>query len=363
MLLLFSMVAGPQGGIQGVNRLVLEAVRARGLPAAAVALHDPVAGPDAGGLPVAAGAGGSRLRFVLAALARRGAAAGSTVFATHARLAPVGRLVRPSAGSDPAARSRLVVFLHGVEVWGPLAPLTRWGLCGSDLLIANSGYTLQRFRAAHPDLAHLPGEVCPLPARALAAGDPGPDLPRPPLRVLTVGRLWGRGMRKGQKELIDLWPRVLRRFPGAELWIVGGGAGRAELEARARRCGVAGAVVFTGEVSDARLARLYAASDLYAMPSWGEGFGLVFAEAMAHGLPCLASRLDAGAEVVAEGETGLLVDPEDAGELWAALERLLGDAELRARLGEAGRRRARDLYSVERFQARLAGLLEGVERA
>ncbi len=349
MLLLFSVVAGPQGGVQGVNRLVLEALRTRGLSAQAVSLHD--AAEPAPGM---AGAGGSRLRFAGSALACRRSAAGSTVFATHAGLAPVGRLVRAAAG-----RSRLAVFLHGVEVWGPLSALTRWGLRASDLLIANSRYTLDRFRAAHPELAGLHGEVCPLPARPLADGDPGPADPRPPLRVLVVGRLWGRGMRKGQKELIALWPRVRRQFPGAELWIVGGGPGRAELERQAREGGIGEAVVFPGEVSDARLARLYVGSDLYAMPSWGEGFGLVFAEAMAHGLPCIASRLDAGAEVVADGETGLLVDPDDPEELWTALARLLGDPALCARFGEAGRRRARELYSLERFQTRLTALLEG----
>jgi phosphatidyl-myo-inositol dimannoside synthase len=276
----------------------------------------------------------------------------------------VGRLVRAAAGG------RLAVFLHGTEVWGPLPAATRRGLAGADLVIANSAYTLRRFREAHPRLAGVRGEVCPLPARDLARdlahdpidGDPsadpaGPPDPRPPLRVLVVGRLWGRGLRKGQKELIALWPRVRRALPGAELWIVGGGEGRGELTELARQAGVADAVVFPGEVSDARLARLYAASDLYAMPSWGEGFGLVFAEAMAHGLPCIASRLDAGAEVVADGETGLLVDPQDPNELYGALLRLLGDPALRARLGAAGRRRARELYSFERFAGRLTALL------
>lgn len=342
LLLLASQIAGPQGGVQTVNRLLLDAVRAAEIPAAVVALQDPADASWLADWPGSAAAG-SRLRFARAALARRAWAKGSAVFATHAGLAPVARTVG----------GRFLLFLHGVEVWQPLPALTRWGVAGCDLLVANSRFTLERFREAHPRLAHLPGEVCPLPARSL----PAPPAERA-LRVLVVGRLWGRGMRKGQKEMIALWPRLLAEVPGAELWIVGGGSGREELERQARELGVAAAVRFPGEVPDEELAGLYASSALYAMPSWGEGFGLVFAEAMAHGLPCIASRLDAGAEVVADGETGRLVDPQDPEELFRALRELLADPDLRTRMGEAGRRRAAELYSVERFNARVRDLLE-----
>jgi glycosyltransferase involved in cell wall biosynthesis len=85
----------------------------------------------------------------------------------------------------------------------------------------------------------------------------------------------------------------------------------------------------------------------------------VFAEAMAHGLPCIASREDAGSEVVVHGQTGFHVDPDDPAELTQRLQQLLGDAALRARLGEAGRRRAADLFSLKSFNQRVVELLRG----
>jgi phosphatidylinositol alpha-1,6-mannosyltransferase len=93
------------------------------------------------------------------------------------------------------------------------------------------------------------------------------------------------------------------------------------------------------------------------MPSWGEGFGLVFAEAMSHGLPCIASRFDAGSEVVVDGVTGILVDPNRSDELLGALRTLLSDGRLRRRMGEAGRTRAKEVFSLRAFNRRVESIL------
>jgi len=94
------------------------------------------------------------------------------------------------------------------------------------------------------------------------------------------------------------------------------------------------------------------------MPSRGEGFGLVYLEAMRAGIPCVAARGGAAEEVVVDGETGLLIDPASPEELAAALARLLADPGLRARMGEAGQRRWRRNFSAARYRARLAPLLD-----
>jgi phosphatidyl-myo-inositol dimannoside synthase len=175
--------------------------------------------------------------------------------------------------------------------------------------------------------------------------------------VRGVGRLCGRGIAKGQSQLMAVCPDLLRDFPAAELWIVGEGEGRRELEERARATGVGQAIHFTGRVSDDELAGLYSGATVYAMPSEGEGFGLVFAEAMAHGLPCIASRYDAGSEVVSEGHTGLLVDPRRPEEILSALRRILGDDGLRQDMGKAARRRVDEHFSVRRFNRRMVSIL------
>jgi phosphatidylinositol alpha-1,6-mannosyltransferase len=278
------------------------------------------------------------------------------IFATHIGLAPLGRIIKH------ISHGKFLMFLHGVEAWGPLSKITTWGLKGCDLFVTNSQYTLTQFRARNPMVDAIPGEVCYLPARVLSNGHGRRrerDEHRPGLRVLIVGRLWGRGILKGQRELISVWSRVLDCFPQAELWIIGEGEGKGELEALACTLGVGEAVRFTGEVSDDELDALYSNADLYAMPSRGEGFGLVFAEAMAHGLPCIASKRDAGSEVVVDGKTGILVDPANLEEIFQAVRELLGNRNLRARMGQAAQRRANELFSLDSFNRRIERLLSG----
>ena len=95
------------------------------------------------------------------------------------------------------------------------------------------------------------------------------------------------------------------------------------------------------------------------MPSWGEGFGLVFADAMAHGLPCIASNSDAGREVVVDWQTGLHVDPENVEEIYQALAKLLRDESLRAQMGDAGRARGQEIFSLGSFDQRAISILRG----
>jgi phosphatidylinositol alpha-1,6-mannosyltransferase len=349
MILLVTVIAGAgYGGIQTVNELFMDAARQARIPGVIVSRHDP---PDAEWLadwPGSLCAGGNVPKLLAGGLRRYRHAGSSVILATHVGLAPLARSLKALSGG------RFLMFLHGVEAWGALPRATRWGLRACDLLVPNSRFTLDKFYASHAEFAAKPGEVCYLPARLL----PSDDEPRErKLRVLTVGRLWGRGMRKGQKQIITLWPRILREFPGAEYWIIGGGEGQAELAQLAAQQGVTQAVKFTGAIPDAELSELYRASAVYAMPSWGEGFGLVFADAMAHGLPCIASADDAGREVVTDGVTGLHVDPEDMEAIYQALVRLLRDKDLRERLGAAGRERADGVFSLASFANRAARLL------
>jgi phosphatidylinositol alpha-1,6-mannosyltransferase len=358
MLMLVSVISGSGfGGIQMVNRLLSDAIRQAGIPGTIVSLHDQ---PDADWKdiwPDSVCARGSKLRFVCGALSRIRHARRSVILVSHVGLVSVGRLIKEISGA------RLYVFLHGVECWHPLSAGAMWGMRACDLAICNSQTTLERFRQANESLAAIPEEVVYLPARRLA--DSNGDQNHPPRskaspRALIVGRLWGRGLVKGQRQLIEVWPQVRRDFPDAELCIVGAGEGRREFEELARKHGVADAIGFAGEVTDEELDALYASSDLYAMPSRGEGFGLVFAEAMSRGLACIASRFDAGSEVVLDGVTGLHVDPDDHQELLGALKTLFGNSELRLKMGEAGRQRAQELFSLEAFNLRIRRILEGV---
>src|SRR5262249_46190892 len=139
-------------------------------------------------------------------------------------------------------------------------------------LVAISAHTARAFKAANPSFGDVPVEVCHpgLPPSGDHSGGPGN------LAALIVGRMSASEADKGHEQLLRLWPRVLQRHGGAELWMVGDGDDRPRLEALASQLGIGGAVTFTGCVSDAELDRRYRRCRFFVMPSRHEGFGLVF---------------------------------------------------------------------------------------
>jgi phosphatidyl-myo-inositol dimannoside synthase len=175
--------------------------------------------------------------------------------------------------------------------------------------------------------------------------------------VLGVSRLVPR---KGFDVLIDALGRLDR---DVVLAIAGGGRDRNRLEARATRRGVADRVTFLGRVPDERLPALYRGADVFAMPCrerWGgleaEGFGIVFLEAAASGLPVVAGRSGGAHEAVDDGVTGRIVEPMTAAGVADALTTFLRDGALRASTGMAGRQRAVSEFSYEVLVARLASV-------
>ena len=140
--------------------------------------------------------------------------------------------------------------------------------------------------------------------------------------------------------------------------IVGTGPEAQSLRKLADGCGVAELVEFLGQVDDQELAALYRAGDLFIMPSrdlYGqpiEGLGLVYLEANLCGLPVIASNTGGIPDAVVHGETGLLVNPEDPGDIAAAIVRLLSDKDLAARLGAAGHARVLREFTWEHVAER-----------
>jgi rhamnosyl/mannosyltransferase len=148
---------------------------------------------------------------------------------------------------------------------------------------------------------------------------------------------------------LEVLMAALAKLPAVRALIAGDGPMRSTYEVAARTHGVAERVRFLGQVDDAGKAAVLHAADAFVLPclNRAEAFGEVQVEAQLCGLPVVASRVDSGVvDVTRDGETGLCVPPGDPAALAAALGRLLGDADLRRRLGEAGRARAR-LHYVE----------------
>jgi phosphatidylinositol alpha-1,6-mannosyltransferase len=252
------------------------------------------------------------------------------------------------------------VFLHGIEAWGSLSEHAIRTLAGARVRIANSQYTANRIAERHPRIG--PIEVCPLALcpDAVPQSTNRSDLPFAigSHTVLTVGRMAVAERYKGHDQLIDAWPRVVAAVPDAELVIVGTGDDTNRLQEKASASAARAQITFAGFVSTDALAQLYSRAAVFALPSRGEGFGLVYLEAMSHGLPCIGSTQDAAAEVIADRHTGRLVDPDDVTGMADTVIELLSHGTERKRLGENGRARVEREFSYDAFARRVRALLD-----
>ncbi len=242
---------------------------------------------------------------------------------------------------------RLVLTFHGSEILKfARSPIRRW-LAGRLINHASRVSTLTNF-TQELLLTHFPSAadkifLTPGALRSdFVVVPPKPATPRPKIVILTVGRLHPR---KGQlltlQALQSLAPELRSRI---EYWVVGGqskGNYEAILHAAAAEKPDL-SVRFFGNIPDEELSALYDRADIFAMTSVNlehsvEGFGLVYLEASAHGLPIVAHDVGGVAEAVQHGTTGLLVPPHRPAQLAAAFEQLIHDEPLRRKLGAAGR--------------------------
>jgi glycosyltransferase involved in cell wall biosynthesis len=180
--------------------------------------------------------------------------------------------------------------------------------------------------------------------------------------ILTVARLAASEQYKGHDVVLRALPQVIEREPNLTYLIVGDGDDRPRLETVAERLKLRDHVVFTGRVSDEELAACYRACEVFVLPARtvlderdpkGEGFGIVFLEAMAFGKPVIGPACGAPVELIRQGEHGLLVKPEDPAAVADAVLRLLNSPEEARRMGESGSQWVREEHSYQSFCRRL----------
>src|SRR5208337_1486496 len=176
----------------------------------------------------------------------------------------------------------------------------------------------------------------------------GPDARGP---VVTVARV---SPEKDIDNLVRATVLAVERAPALRVEIAGGGPCREEMGRLAAELGVADRITFMGEVRD--VPAVLARARMFVLPSRSEGIPLTVLEAMARGLPVVATRVGGLAEVVEQGVTGLLVPPADPAELGTAMAELWGDPDRLDRLGHAGRRRAEECFDVRRMVAQYEAL-------
>ena len=268
-------------------------------------------------------------RLTAAAIERGVRRRADVVISMHLRCWAASWAVRALAGS------RWLQYYHAKElrVWPHQA---RIAARRADAQIAVSRYTrdLVRSAGAPDDRLHVvpPGVRLPREASATRSGPP---------TILTVARM--EEPYKGHDVLIGALPRIVERVPDVRWVVVGDGALRPELERRTADAGLADRVRFAGRVDDAERDHLLRSSTVFALPSrvpadgrGGEGFGIVYAEAAAFGLPVVAGNEGGACDAVSDGTNGLLVPAADEDAVAGALLSILESPERAQSMGAAG---------------------------
>ena len=341
----FESVRAGNGGVCRVARLmaqVLAAEQAAGrCRVGGVVLSDPGPSPELGlDLQYAKG---SRAKYVLAVNA--------ALFRHTHFIYDCGGMARSHQWFLFPRRPNLV-FQMGIEAWpGTCHPKQVEALLRANRRVAITAYTRSRAGELDPSLANA--ELCWLATEAEMA--PAPMAPAARPNVMILARL---DRYKGHEELIRCWPNVLAAVPNALLTIVGSGPSSAEFRKMAGEMGLTDQQVeFAGFVPEDRIDAYWRKATVFAMPSRGEGFGLVYIEAMRYGLPVIGSIHDAAVEVNINGVTGYNISLDRPDELTERIIRLFRDPVLAARLGANGVARWNEHFRFSAFRERFLTIL------
>jgi glycosyltransferase involved in cell wall biosynthesis len=299
-------------------------------------------------------AAGSKSRFVRMAVTSAWAARPRLIVAAHIGVAPVAWLLRKTLLGGP-----YILVLHGIEAWRQVSCTDRIATTAARFIVATTRHTARVFAREN----HVPEEsirIIPLALPDSSCTVPSEFPQEPNLRVLAVSRLTKSDSYKGIDTLIDAIFRV--RSVGAEvaLTIVGSGDDRDRLEKHAAALGLNGSVRFAGSVPDEELQQELVRSDVFALPSSGEGFGIVYLEAMRHGRPCIAGNHGGAPELIENGADGFLVEHGDVNQLCCRLLALYRSPSLVAVMGSNARRKVESEYLFPRMRERWFSLLDTV---
>jgi phosphatidylinositol alpha-1,6-mannosyltransferase len=317
ILILLSDAYGGFGGISQFNRDLIDALCSLDEVASIEAIpriaREPI-GPLPPKLHFELSGRGGQAKYTLAAL-RRGlfGPKPDLVVCGHINLLPLSWAIARARGAE------LALLIFGIDAWQPTGRAGVDRLTGTvDRVISISKVTLDRYL----EWAGKPRKGSALLPNAIHLEQYGVAPKAPDLIeqfdlagrkvLMTFGRLAGRERAKGFDRMIETLPQVREADPSFVYMIAGTGDDMDRLKQKARDLGLADHVRFTGLVPEERKADYFRLADVYVMPSRGEGFGFVFLEAMACGIPVIASRTDGGFEAIREGQLGVAVDPQDS---------------------------------------------------
>ena len=324
VLALVTDAFGGHGGIANFNRDFLSALCAHEAVGELVVFVRHAPGRYEGlprKLTYVTSAAGSKIRFAATVLKYAIARPRTDlVVCGHINLLPLGFLLRSWFGVP------ILLEIYGIDAWQRTSgTLANFYARRVDAVVSISEITKQRFMAWSgcedwkfvllPNAIHagLYGVGPKDPAMLKRYGLDGRVV------LMTLGRIVSQERYKGFDEVLELLPTLCLDIPNVAYLIVGDGTDRRRLEEKAISLGVSDRVVFAGLIDEAEKADHYRLADAYVMPSCGEGFGFVFLEAMACGIPVIGSLADGSREALMNGSLGTLVDPDDAGGIKRAI--------------------------------------------
>ena len=272
----------------------------------------------------------------------------------HLNLLPLAYLAKWKTGAP------LILVIYGIDAWHPpQSTITKNLLSKVDAVISIGEVTKDRFLAwagvKEDRVFILPNAVEP---QHYGVGSKNPELLERygltgKIVLMTLGRLSAAEQDKGFDEIMELLPTLSQQIPEIAYLIVGDGDDRQRLEAKARFLGVEDRVVFAGFVPEAEKPDHYRLADAFVMPGRGEGFGFVFLEALACGIPVVGSTLDGSREALRGGDLGILVDPGRPDDIQAGILEALKRP--RGVIPEG-----LNYFSFENFEKRCHGILRQV---
>jgi glycosyltransferase involved in cell wall biosynthesis len=259
------------------------------------------------------------------------------------------------------------IVVHGIDVWDLKDTIKQKALHSAEKILSVSGYTRDRLlkeQNLDPNLISLLPvtfdatrfEIAPKPKYLLERYGLTPEQPI----ILTVCRLSSTEGYKGYDQVIRALPQIRQQIPNVHYLIVGKGDDRPRIEQLVQSLNLQHHVTLTGFIADEELVPHYNLCDVFAMPSKGEGFGIVYLEALACGKPTLGGNQDGGIDALCHGELGALVNPDDIEEIAQTLIQILQGTYPNALMyqPEVLRSKVIDIFGYERFKATLTSYLD-----
>ncbi|MEM7749666.1 MAG: glycosyltransferase family 4 protein [Pseudomonadota bacterium] len=351
---------GSDGGIAQYNRDLISAMAASSLIEEIVVLARKADRKDFRQMPpmvVQLSPPGTQAAFAIEAVRAASQRPGyDIVFCGHIHLLVLATL------AAAVARAKLWLQAHGLEAWKRPSSFARHAASRCDLVTAVSRFT--RMEMIRHWWEAAPTKIRVLPNTVSEKFTPGPRstelIERYDLRdrcvILTVSRLTSADNYKGHDRIITVLPRIMECVPNVTYLVVGDGDGREHLQKLAAQAGLQQHVIFAGHVDDHELIDHYRTSDVFVMPSTREGFGIVFLQAAACGLPTVGGCIDGSWDGLREGRIGAAVDPGDDSQIVRAVVAALTAS-------QHSSERAYATFRFQNFQRHVAALLNSIAPA